>query len=44
MFACVMCLCVPDNLENGWMDFLFAHYVSRLTHGLLRFAKSDFFN
>ena len=36
---------VRDNLENGWMDFdnffLFAHYEYRLTHGLLRFAKSE---
>ena len=38
MCVCV-CVFVRDNLENGWIDFhssfLFEHYGSRLTHGLL---------
>ena len=42
---CQKNVCVRDNLENGLMDFdnffLFAHYGSGLTHGLLLFANSD---
>ena len=46
MFVCLfVCLFLRDNLENGWVDFdnffLFAHYGSGLTHGLLRFAESE---